>query len=108
MVDQLTKKAVFRAVVDKTGADYLVRVKITSLKDVGSTERLMLGALAGRASISADVEVYDRTGAFIGGMTAEGKSSGGTIFAGTTKEAIELAAGQIANYLLRYREPSKP
>jgi hypothetical protein len=36
-------------------------------------------------------------------MVAQGKSSGGHIFAGTTQEAIDLTARQISDYLLQNR-----
>lgn len=65
----------------------------------------MFGALAGQARLVADVNVLDaRTKETLGQMRAEGKSSGGHVFAGTTSEALDQLASQIADYLLRNRK----
>jgi hypothetical protein len=71
---------------------------ITELSRVGSGTRLLLGALAGQASVKVDVELKDTTGKILGKFTASGKSSGGTIFAGTTDQALEEAAKEIVGF----------
>ncbi len=81
-------------------ADLQLNAKIVELKKVGAGARVMLGALAGRAGIVVDVELIDmKAGKIIGAFKAEGKSSGGTVFAGTTSQAIERAAEQIVEFL---------
>jgi len=72
---------------------------ITNMKKVGTTARLIGGALAGRASVDVDVVLKDTNGNLITQFSVEGKSSGGTIFAGTTNQALEKAAEQIAVFM---------
>ena len=104
LVAELANKKVFKSITDQGSADYLIRVNITQISEVGQGARIMLGALAGQAAIVANCEVFDRKqNAVIGNMVAQGKSSGGHIFAGTTQEAIDLAARQISDYLLQNR-----
>jgi hypothetical protein len=104
LVAQLQAKKVFKAITDPDSADYLVRVNVTQISEVGQGARIMLGALAGQASVVANCEVFDRKqNAVIGNMVAQGKSSGGHIFAGTTQEAIDLTARQISDFLLQNR-----
>ena len=67
--------------------------------------RILFGALAGQAGITAQVDVFDkRSGMVISSMVAKGQSSGGHVFAGMTQEAIDQAATQIADYLLANRK----
>ncbi len=74
---------------------------IIALKKVDSSMRMMLGALAGQAHVVVDVELIDiPSAAGVGEFQAEGKSSGGSIFAGTTEQAIDLAAEKIVNCIL--------
>ncbi len=72
---------------------------ITNLNKVGGASRIILGALAGRASVDVDVVVKDAKGKVISQFAVNGKSSGGTIFAGTTDQALEKAAAQIAAFM---------
>jgi hypothetical protein len=102
---QLVNKKAFRAVTDNASSDYLLRVTVTDVHEVGQGARILLGALAGQASITASCEVVDRKqDKVIGSMTTNAKSSGGHIFAGTTQEAIDVAATQIVDYLLQNRK----
>lgn len=72
---------------------------ITNLNKVAGASRILLGALAGKASVDVDVIVKDAKGKVISQFTANGKSSGGTIFAGTTDQALEKAAAQMAAFM---------
>ena len=72
---------------------------ITHLKRVNRAARLLLGALPGRASVDVDVVLRDQKGALISRFTVTGKSSGGTIFAGTTKQALQKAAEKIVDFM---------
>ena len=81
-------------------ADLRLNVKVVNLKKVSAEDRVMLGALAGRAKIVVDVELIDlKTEETIGAFKAEGQSSGGTVFAGTTSQAIERAVEQIVQFV---------
>jgi len=81
--------------------DLKVLIKITDVKGVSTAGRLMFGALAGRATVQAQVELIDTNKGKIGELQAEGKSSGGTIFAGTTSQALEKLADQIVEYIAK-------
>lgn len=104
LISQIVNKKVFKS-IDADGADYLLKVNVVDITEVSQPTRLLLGALAGRAGITANVDILDRKGGtVIGSMVATGRSSGGNIFAGTTQEAIDQAATQITDYLLRNRK----
>lgn len=84
--------------------DLTVDANISDLRRVGSGKRVLLGALAGRGNMVVDVKLVDTaSGNAIGSFTSKGTSSGGTVFAGTTDQAIELAARQIVDYILKNR-----
>jgi hypothetical protein len=85
-------------------ADLRLRARITELNKVGTTSRLLLGGLAGRGKVVVVSELLDtRSGQNIGSFNAEGQSSGGSAFAGTTEQAIERAAEQIVEFVVRNR-----
>ena len=109
-VTQLRSKGVFQKVIAGSAAsgdtptDIRLRAKITELTKVGSTSRIMLGALAGRGKVVVASELVDaRSGQSLGSFIAEGQSSGGSAFAGTTEQAIERAAEQIVEFVVRNR-----
>lgn len=77
-----------------------VNAVITDLRRVSSGARVMLGAFAGRGNMTVDVKLVDtRDGKTVGSFTSQGTSSGGTVFSGTTDQAVELAARQIVEFL---------
>lgn len=102
---QLMTKQVFQSVRPKTATtDLRVEATIVEIEEVSQGARLMLGIFAGQASIRVRVVVRNlTTQEELGQMVAWGRSSGGNIFAGTTSEALEQVATQIADYLLRNR-----
>jgi hypothetical protein len=82
--------------IDGSAASLRIRIDITQLNGVSDFARVMVGAFAGRASISATVVVSDcKTGAIFATFDVGGKSSAGTVFAGTTDQAVQKAAQQI-------------
>lgn len=88
-----------------TPSSVVLKVEIIEANKVGGTSRILLGALAGRAKLRVKTEVFDgASGELIGAMVAEGKSSGGTVFAGTTSQAISRVAEQIGNWLTARQE----
>jgi hypothetical protein len=85
-----------QAVSPEAAADLQVKANIATLRRVGAGSRVLLGALAGRAGVTIDVTLTEvASGKVVGSFTAEGKSSGGTVFAGTTPQAIDQAVDQI-------------
>jgi hypothetical protein len=105
IIARLKKSGAFGPVFTTAGAgegtpDLKLQVTITELKKVGSGARVMMGALGGRGRLLADVNLVDgASGESLGQAVAEGKSSGGTVFAGTTSQAIDLAADQVAKFV---------
>ncbi len=79
--------------------DLLLQIRISDLRKVSDFSRIMFGALAGRAKIQIDASIVDpMTAQKLGSFTAEGKSSGGTIFAGTTSQALSKVSDEIVQY----------
>ncbi|HEV2721359.1 MAG TPA: DUF4410 domain-containing protein [Thermoanaerobaculia bacterium] len=103
IVSTLTSSQVFPAVfgASANGAGELrVDANISDLRRVSSGARVMLGAFAGRGNMTVNVKLVDtRSGETVGSFTSQGTSSGGTVFSGTTDQAVELAARQIVEFL---------
>jgi Domain of unknown function (DUF4410) len=73
-----------------------VSADIKQVNAVSDVARVMVGAFAGQAQIVVQVTVSDlKSGNQIGTFEAEGKSSAGTAFAGTTDQAVQRVAEQI-------------
>jgi hypothetical protein len=100
IVSGLREKQVFASVsgnqADINSAGGIrVAVDIKEINKVSDNARLWTGALAGRARILVHVAISDlSSGNQIEAFEVEGKS-GQSAFAGTTDEAIQLAADQI-------------
>jgi len=81
-------------------ADLRLNAKIVRLKRVTSEARMWVGGMAGRAGIDVEVELFDlKESKTIGTFMAQGRSSGGTVFAGTTPQAVERAVEQIVEFI---------
>lgn len=92
--------------VDLAEPDLVLRAHIVNLRRVSSASRAMGGALVGRGKLEIQVELIDvATGESIGELTAEGKSSGGTIFAGTTTQGVDQAVDRVIEYLVQHAGP---
>ena len=85
------------ALVDTTASDgLLVKTSVIGVRKVGGGTRFLLGAFAGKASITADVEFVDAaSGAVLGSYSVKEKT-GSSGFAGTTGDCVEKAAKAIA------------
>ena len=93
------KKEGFFEVLNSNG-ELKLNVEITKVKQVSGAARVLLGAFAGRAKVFAKCEIIDaRTNEVLRKFEAEGESSGGSIFAGTTNQAIEEISKSIVNYI---------
>ena len=106
IISCLRQRAIFGAVnPDSTGLNQgsglKVRADIKEIKTVSDDARLWFGGLAGRAEILVQVTVTDlNSGRQIETFEAEGKS-GKSARAGTTGEAIQLAAEQISEEMVK-------
>jgi len=87
---------------DMTGMGLKVTAEIRELRGVSEAGRIWFGGLAGRARLLVHVTVTDiKSGAPVETFDAEGKSSGGTVFAGTTDQAIQRTAEQIVAEIIK-------
>lgn len=78
----------------------LINITVTDISRVSQAARVLVGAFAGRAMTRAEVTVTDTaSGKTINQFIAEGKSSGGSVMAGTTDESIDELAKQIVKAL---------
>jgi hypothetical protein len=93
LISGLKKKNKLEVVDGNQQTQLNLTATIIKLNKVGGAARIFLGALAGQASV--DVMLKDAKGNVISQFAVNGKSSGGTIFAGTTDQAFEKAAEQI-------------
>jgi len=108
LATRLRQSGLFSRVISSEASeertDLELRCRVVDLRKVSQTERALIGALAGRARVGMEVDVVDaRTNEKIGGLVAEGKSSGGTAFAGRTAQAAEQLADQVVAYLREHR-----
>jgi hypothetical protein len=85
--------------VAPTPETLVVNVGITHIKKVGGTKRFMLGAAAGRASMTTEIALVDSsTGRTLGSYTVTGES-GGSGLAGGTSDAVTKTAEAVAGLL---------
>ena len=104
-IAKLREKGLFDKVISGSSspnaqADLRLNAKIVQLKRVSPGARVMVGAMAGRAGIDVEVELVDlKESKTIGTFIAQGRSSGGTVFARTTPQAVERAAEQIVEFI---------
>ncbi|WP_353684557.1 DUF4410 domain-containing protein [Thermodesulfovibrio sp. 3907-1M] len=98
LIEKAKEKGLDKKLVENP--ELKVVVNITNVSGVSTMGRLMFGALAGRATVEAQVELIDSAKGKITELKAEGKSSGGSIFAGTTSQALDKLAEQIIDYLV--------
>ena len=84
--------------------ELLVEAEVIKINRVGRAARVMVGGMAGQASLELQIKLVDqKENKVIGETSVTGKSSGGTIFAGTTEDAIkEAAKGAVAFVVSTY------
>lgn len=76
---------------------------IENARRVSGVARVMFGMFAGRAKFTVAVALRDaRQGKSLGDFTVEGKSSGGSIFAGGTDQASEKVSEQIVDFIQQH------
>ncbi len=81
-------------------AELRVTVDITRIRDVNPYDRVMWGALAGQGKIYADVELTEsQSGRVLSKGSIVGKTSGGSVFAGTTPQAAERVADEVVKFI---------
>ncbi len=92
---------VYASAAKDSTADLEIQVIITSIRDVDTFDRVMWGAFAGQAKSKATVNFKEHaSGKLIGSGEIEGKSSGGSVMAGTTIEAVDRVADEVVRLVV--------
>ncbi|MDI1471037.1 hypothetical protein QI155_00600 [Thermodesulfovibrio sp. 1176] len=101
LIEKIKKTALFEIVsVEIQNPELTINIRITELRIVSAKDRFLHGALAGRAKVAGTIELFDHiNNENLGKFIVEGISSGGTVFAGTTKQAVEKFIEQIINFI---------
>jgi hypothetical protein len=82
-------------------SELLVETEVVNISRVNRATRIMLGAMAGQASLELQVKLIDsKEQKVIGQTNTIGYSSGGNIFAETTEGAIKQAAKGVADFVV--------
>jgi hypothetical protein len=85
-------------------AELKIAVVVTGASNVSGAERVLLGGLAGKPRVTADVRLVDlRNGALVGRFQVEGTTVGGSPTGYTTPEAYENAGAGIAEYIQEHK-----
>lgn len=85
---------------DPRKADLKLQAKVTGVRHVSSAGRFFFGGFAGKARVYAEIQLIEvATGKTIGAFSIEGKSSGGSVVAGTTPQAFEKTGEGVAEYI---------
>ncbi len=92
---------IFSHAVSDQLSDLQIVVILVEMRDVDNFDRVMWGAMAGRAKTQARLEIRDRhKDKIVGISTIQGKSSGGSVFAGTTLESVDRVAEEVVRQIL--------
>jgi hypothetical protein len=82
-------------------AELALVVTVTKIRRVDAGSRVILGAFAGQGEVIVQVDLVNgHTGALLASAVIEGKTSGGTIFAGTTPQAAERVTEQVIDFVV--------
>jgi hypothetical protein len=111
----LFKKVMLNASSEEESADLHLSITILDLFKVARSDRMVWGYFVGgcfggpgSAKIRVDVKLIDpETTKLIGECEVVGRSSHHSTFAGTTKQAIELAVDKIVEYIHNNIESQK-
>jgi len=81
--------------------ELLVEAEVIKINRVSRAARVLVGGMAGQASLELQIKLVDqKENKVIGETSVTGKSSGGTIFAGTTEDAIKEAAKGVVAFVV--------
>ncbi|NKB24006.1 MAG: DUF4410 domain-containing protein [Kiritimatiellae bacterium] len=105
IISRLRTKGLFervfsRAAGDDAPHDLTVLVTIKEIRKVSPGARVTLGAFAGQGKMIVNIQLLDASsGSVVAQATAEGKTSGGTVFAGTTPQAVSKIADEVVKLI---------
>jgi hypothetical protein len=106
IVGQLRARQMFERVYSAAAsagqpAELALVVTVTKIRRVDAGSRSLLGALAGQGEVIVQVDLVNgHNSALLASATIEGKTSGGTIFAGTTPQAAERVTEQVVDFVV--------
>ncbi len=102
LIEKLKEANIFSKVLMKNqNSDLIIKIQIEELVKVSKSDRFWLGAMAGRAKVSGKVTLIENfSGKVLGSFDVEAISSGGTIFAGTTEQAIDNFVEKVTDFIL--------
>jgi len=100
---QNTFKKIYSHAADPDNtAEVGILVIVSGVRNVDNFDRIMWGAMAGQAKTKALVEVRDRkTNELLGSAEIEGASSGGSVVAGTTGQAVDRVADEVVKIVVQ-------
>jgi len=94
--DNKTFEKIYPAAATDSPSELRLLLRITGVRDIDNFNRVMWGAFAGQANTRARFEVREKqTDKLLGAVDIEGKSSGGSVFAGTTPESVDRVADEV-------------
>lgn len=101
LVSNLNMRGTFKlSQANLESSDFILEVEILDAKRVSTGSRAALGMLAGKARITLRAKFFESgNDQPLGIVEVEGKSSSGTIFSGTTDEAIQKAVQEITQWI---------
>jgi hypothetical protein len=108
IVSGLRERQLFKGVSGNkadAGSDSGIKIDadIKAIKQISKNRRSWLGALAGHARILVQVTISDlNAGNQMETFEVEGQSTGGSDLAGTTDEAMEVAAGEVVAQVVAF------
>jgi hypothetical protein len=98
---KLKEYNIFSKITDKSQSpDLIIKVEIEELVKVSKSERFWFGAMAGRGKVNGRITLIEEfSGKIIGSFYVESLTSGGSIFAGTTEQAINNFIEKIISFI---------
>ncbi|GLI52889.1 DUF4410 domain-containing protein [Thermodesulfovibrio yellowstonii] len=102
LIEKLKEANMFDAIHENTqNTDLIIEIDIEELAKVTKSDRFWYGAMAGRAKVGGKVKLIEGfSGKVLGSFYVESLSSGGTVFAGTTQQAIDDFVNEVVKHLI--------
>ncbi len=104
LIEKLREANIFSKVsIKNQKSDLIIKVQIEELVKVSKSDRFWFGSLAGRAKVAGKVTLIESfSGKVLVSFDLEAISSGGTIFAGTTEQAIDNFVEKLTDFILTH------
>lgn len=101
LMEKLKNSGLFEEIyTEDTNSDLILRVDIEEMVKVTKANRFWYGALAGRGKVAGRITIIEGgSGKTLGQAYIESITSGGSVFAGTTEEAIENFTEKVMSFI---------